>query len=149
MKRPRLVTGVTIIEFLLALLLAGIAIYVLLLTGSPEILNEPDAADAVHGLKIGAAVLSIPALVLLLGVYGLWKGKLWGWWLAFLVNIGIETTLVYGVLEDGWREAEREDIILAACFAIFPVLMLLPRVVKYYWRPSNPQLPPVAVAPRV
>lgn len=140
MKRPGLITTVTILQLLLALLLLGTAVYVLLLTRSPETLKQPDAADTIEGLKIGAAVIGIPALVLLLGAFGLWKRKLWGWWVTLLVDLGIEATLIYSLFEDGWREVEREDIVLAACFAIFPILMLLPKVTKSYWKRSNPQV---------
>ncbi len=82
MKRPDLILGVIIVvQSLMALVVIGTAAYVLWLTRSPEILSEPDAADAIHGLKIGAAVLGAPGLLLLLAAIGLWRSKRWGWWL--------------------------------------------------------------------
>src|SRR5882672_5619275 len=116
MKRPALVATVTIVQFLLALLLTGTAAYVLWLTRSREILNGPDAADAVRGLKIGAAVLGAPVLVLLLATVGLWKNKLWGWWLALATEVLMLATLAYSMLDD--NTVDWDEIILTLCFLI-------------------------------
>ena len=70
MKRPRLIIAVNIIHLLLALMLAGTSVYVLSLTRSPETLQEPDVADTIHGLFIGAAVLGVPALFLIAALWG-------------------------------------------------------------------------------
>jgi hypothetical protein len=138
MKRPALVATVTIVQFLLALLLAGTAAYILWLTRSPEILNGPDAADAVHGLKIGAAVLGAPALILLVATVGLWRSKLWGWWLALATDVVMLATFAYSTLDE--NTLETNEVAMTLSFAIFSVLLLLPKVRKFYWRGSNRQL---------
>jgi len=53
--------------------LAGLTIYLLMLTRSRETLSEPDASDTVHGLLVAAAVLGVPAVVMLIAAWGLWK----------------------------------------------------------------------------
>ncbi len=138
MKRPVLITTVTLTQLLLALILAGTGIYVWLQTRSPEILSQSDREDTIRGLTIGAISLVVPALILLVGVYGLWQHKLWGWWLAVVVGLAIDGILIYSVFEDGWAEAERDDIVMAVCFAVFPILMFLPRVVKFFWNRGTP-----------
>jgi hypothetical protein len=63
MKRHWLITTVTTIQFVLALVLAGLAVFVFLQTRSPQILSEPDAKDAIRGLEIGALALALPGLI--------------------------------------------------------------------------------------
>jgi len=132
-KRPVLVTTVTIAQSLLGLLLAVTAAYVLWLTRSPEILKGPDAADAVHGLKIGAAVLGAPAWILLVASVGLWRSKLWGWWLA--LDVVMLVAFVYSTLDE--NTIETDEVAMTLGFAIFSVLLLLPKVRKFYWKGSN------------
>jgi hypothetical protein len=140
MKRPWLIATITTIHVVYALALAGLAVFVLLQTRSPEILSEPDAKDAIYGLEMGSLALGVPALILFAAVYGLWKGKLWGWWLAFLIDVSVDGVLIYSVFEDGWRQAESDDVVLALCFASLPILLLLPKVFRFYWKMTNPQL---------
>lgn len=139
MKRPVAVNVAIVIQFALALLLGATAVYILLLTRSQDTLSDPDPDGTIQGLIIGAIVLAIPALFSFLGAYGMWKGKFWGWWLALLTALVVDATLIYNVFEDGWREAERKDIFLAVCFAGFAVVLLLPRVYKFYWSKPKPQ----------
>jgi hypothetical protein len=140
MKRPWLIAAVTTIHLVYALALAGLAVFVLLLTRSPETLSEPDAKDAIYGLEMGSLALGVPALILVAAVYGLWKGKLWGWWLAFLIDVSVDGVFIYSVFEDGWRQTESEDVVLALCFASLPILLLLPKVFRFYWKRTNSQL---------
>lgn len=138
MKRPALVIAVNVIHLLLALGLAGLSIYLLILTRAPETLKEPDAADTIHGLLIGAGVLGIPSVLLFFGAWGLWKNRLWGWWLAMLSDVGMLATLAYSVV--GENSVDWDDLALTLCFAVCPILLLLPRVRKYFWgdRESQP-----------
>jgi uncharacterized membrane protein (DUF2068 family) len=131
MKRSALVVTVLVSQFLLALLVLGTAAYVLWLTRSPDILNEPDAADAVRGLEIGAAVLGVPGLVLLVASVGLWLGRRWAWWLALATEAVMLATLLYSMLDE--NTVEWDEATLTLCFLIFPILLLLPRVRKVFW----------------
>jgi hypothetical protein len=140
MKRSWLIATVTTIHVGFALALAALAVFVLLQTRSTETLSEPDAKEAIYGLQMGSLALGVPALILFAAVYGLWKGKLWGWWLAFLIDVSVDGAFIYSVFEDGWRQAESEDVVLAICFASLPILLLLPRVFRFYWKRTNPQL---------
>ena len=71
MKRSGWVTGVTVIQFLLALTLAGLTIYLLVLARSAAILNEKDGAEAAHGLRIAAGIFTPLALIYFASVFGL------------------------------------------------------------------------------
>ncbi|MBZ5655169.1 MAG: hypothetical protein LAO56_07800 [Acidobacteriia bacterium] len=133
MKRSGWVTGVTVIQLLLALTLLGVTIYLLVLARSPEILNEKDGAEAVHGLRIAAAICAPLALIYFASVLGLWKNKLWGWWVGFLVNLAAAGTLAYSVIDDGWKNSDAEDIALPVVFIVLLVLLVIPAVRKHYW----------------
>ena len=134
MRRSGLVVGVTIIELLLALGLMGISIFLVVWIRSPEIRQSHDAADEIFGLKIAAGVLIIPGVIMLSAALGMWKDKLWGWWLALLVDVGISATLIYSIIDDGWRVMDKEDIALASISVVPIVLLLVPGVRKYYWQ---------------
>lgn len=131
MKHPLLITVVNVLETLLGLLLAGLTVYLLMLTRSPETLAEPDAADTVHGLLIGAAVLGVPAIITLIAAWGLWKGRVWGWVLSLATNVGVLAVLGYNAVGESSRDWD--DIALAVGFVVPIVLLLLPQVRKFYW----------------
>jgi hypothetical protein len=133
MKRSPWITAVTVIQLLLGLTLAGVSVYLLVLTKSPEILGEKDAADTVHGLHIAAAILSPLALAYFLSVLGLWKGKLWGWWIAFLLNLASAGSFVYSLIDDGWKGSDASDKALTAGSVAIVLLFIVPVVRKYYW----------------
>jgi uncharacterized membrane protein (DUF2068 family) len=141
MRRSSLIVGVTIVELLLALLLVGISIFLVVWMRSPEVQQSSNAADEIFGLKMAAGVLVIPGVSMLLAALGLWKDKLWGWWLALLVDLAIAVTLIYGVIDDGWRVADSEDISLAVISVVPIVLLLIPAVRKHYWQGSDSSLP--------
>jgi len=139
MKRPPLITVVIVLQFLLGLVLAGFTVYLLALTRSPGTLAEPDAADSIHGLLIGAAVLGVPAVITLISVFGLWKRQFWGWVLAFATNVGVLAVMVYSMVSEGERDSD--EIAITAGIAVVLVVLLLPKVREFYWKATeNPGL---------
>ena len=104
-----------------------------LLTRTAEVRNGPDAADDISGLRIAVGVLMIPVLLAFLSWFGLWKDKLWGWWLALLDNLAITGVLAYSALDDGWKNIDGEAAALAAMFAVLVLFLLLPPVKRFYW----------------
>ena len=132
MKRPYLVIAVNIIHLLLTLLLAGITVYVLLLTRSPDTLKESDATDTIHGLLIGAAVIGVPALFLIAAVWGLWRNKRWSWWLALVTDVVLAATLVYSMM--GQNSSDLTEPVWALGFVTAAVVLLLPKVRRFYWK---------------
>jgi uncharacterized membrane protein (DUF2068 family) len=138
MKRSPLVTLVIVLSALLGVFLAGTTVYLVVLTRSREILAEPDAADTIHGLLIGAGVLAAPAAITLIAVFGLWKGRFWGWLLSLVTDVGMLGVLVYSIIDD--NEVDGELIALTAGFLVPVVLLLLPAVRKFF-RKATPGLP--------
>jgi hypothetical protein len=132
MKRSPLITIVIVFQSLLGLLLAGLTVYLLALTRSGEILADPDAADTIQGLKIGAGVLGLPALITLVAVWGLWKRRFWGWLLSLATDIGMVAVLAYSIIGD--HDFDADTIALTAGFVLPVVLLLLPTVRKFYWQ---------------
>ena len=65
-------------------MLLAVPVYLLVLTRAPETRSGPDAQASIAGLKIAAAVVGGPALIALAAWIGLWKEKLWRWWLTVL-----------------------------------------------------------------
>jgi uncharacterized membrane protein (DUF2068 family) len=134
MKRSPLISIVNALQLLLGSVLAGLSIYLVILSRSPETLADPDPAGTVHGLLIGAVVLGIPALITLIGVLGLWKRRFWGWVLSLATDVGTLAVLVYSMIDD--RDWEGDEIALAAGCVVAVVLLLLPAVRKFYWNPA-------------
>lgn len=129
--------GVIMVHLLVTFALIGIICYLLWLTRSPEILNDKDAADAIHGLKIGALVLVIPVVFWAPGIYGMWKHRFWGWWLTLITGLGMASVFVYSMIADGWNALDAEDAAVTAAFVILPLLLLLPQVRTYYRKPQH------------
>jgi peptidoglycan/LPS O-acetylase OafA/YrhL len=117
MKRSGWVMGITGVQLLLALSLVGITIYLFTLVRLPD----------------AAVFLSPIAMLYLAAVYGLWKEKLWGWWLGFLLNVGVAGALLYNVIDEGWRNSDAEDIVLPFVFVALLVLFAIPAVRGHYW----------------
>ena len=142
MKRPHLVIAVNTIHLLLALFLAGTSVYVLLLTRSPETLKEPDAADTIRGLVIGAAALGVPALCLVAALWGLWRNQRWGWWLALVTDVAIVVILVYSIT--GENSSDLTEAVWTLCFMVCAILLLVPKVRGFYWarKPGGKQVNP-------
>ena len=137
MKRPVLITVVNVLETMLGLLLSGLTAYLLALTRSRETLADPDAADTVHGLLIGAGVLGVPALVTLIAAWGLWKGRFWGWVLSLATDVGMIAVLVYSIISD--NDFDGDMIALTAGCLVPAGLLLLPQVRKFYWGAGSPE----------
>lgn len=146
MKRPPLIAVVIVLQFLLGVLLTGLTVYLLALTRSQETLAEPDAAEAIHGLLIGAAVLGIPALITLVAAWGLWKRRFWGWVLSLATDVGVLAVLVYNVVGESDRDGD--EVALAAGFVVPAVLLLLPAVRKPFWNAKNPHASVPASEPK-
>jgi len=125
------ITGVIVIQTLWALALVSLVIYLLMLARSAKIVNAPDAKDAAHGIRMGAAVIAIPALFAIGSTFGLSKERLWGWWVALLSNILMLGTLIYSMLDENTIDWDMFGVTVIS--AILPVLLLLPAVRKFYW----------------
>jgi len=127
MKRPVIIA--TVLHLLLALLLVGMAVYVLLQIRNPEIAKEP---EAVHGVMIGAGVVGGPAIPLLIGAWGLWTRKRWGWWTSLLTDVLLVATLAYSMVDD--NSIDMEQVVPTVCIAALVVILLLPWVRRHYAR---------------
>jgi uncharacterized membrane protein (DUF2068 family) len=141
MKRSPWVVGSAVLQLLLALLLGGICVFLLLLTRSAEIKQAQDATETISGLRIAAGLLGAPALLVLSGAYGLWRGKLWGWWFALLTDVGVTGLCLYSMIDDGWNNIDWD----VAGFTIVPllatILLLIPAVRNFYWQAVDSTLP--------
>ena len=135
MKRPALVMIVNVVQTLLGLLLAGTAVYLVILSRSAATLAEPDAAETAHGLLIGALVSAIPAVITLIAAAGLWKAKFWGWALSLATDVGVLAVLIYDMIGDS--NLDTDDIAPVAAFLVSAVLLLLPAVRKWFWIPAR------------
>ena len=135
MRPSPLITIVNVLQSFLGLVLAGLTFYLLALTRSRETLAEPDAADTVHGLLIGAVVLGVPALITLVAAWSLWKQRFWGWALSLATDVGMLAVLVYNIVGESDRDGG--EMALGGGFVVSTVLLLLPTVRKFYWNAAG------------
>ena len=126
MTRSGWITGAIVVQALWAATLTGLVVllFVMTRTGSPE-----DSA----GLKMGAAILVVPALLAISSWYGLWKQTLWGWWLALLTDFALLAVFVYSMADDGLANMDWSMAGITLASAIVPVFLLIPVVRKFYW----------------
>lgn len=132
MKRPALVTVIASLQSLLALILAAGTVYLVWLAHSPQILAEPDGADAAHGIMIGAVAAGGTTVIVLISCWGLWKNKRWGWWLAMMVHVIIVAVMGYGTVDDS--PIDMDSFVITLCFLAFLIFLLIPKVRKFYLR---------------
>ena len=136
MKRPVWVTTIIVVQSLLALGLFGLGIYLFWLARSPETLSEKDGAEAAHGLVIAAGIFAPIAFLYLVSVLGLWRARRWGWWLGFLVNLGVTVALLYSLIDDGWANSDATDIALPLVTIALLIFYWI-RGVRSYRQPSG------------
>ena len=140
MKRTGWAVCATVLHVLGGALLLGTSSFLWLLTLSSEIRHGANAADAVRGLRIAAGVLSLPGILVIIGAFGLWKAKLWGWWTAFIVDFVWSSVLLYSIIDDGWANIDNEVLALFAVSVFSVLFLVLPSVRKSFWHLSAPGL---------
>jgi len=136
-RRSGWVSGVTVLQFLVALLLLALPAYLIILTVTSDVRNAPNAKEDVSGLRVAAAVFIGPALLAFVAWYGLLKNRLWGWWVAMLDHLATTGLMTYSSLDDGWRSIDWESVGIAAMFATMVVFLLLPPVKRFYWESGS------------
>jgi len=146
-KRSGWISGVVVLQLLYTLMLLSLPLYLLVLTRASQTRNASGAAGEISGLKIAAAVLGGPALVALVAWIGLWKGKLWGWWLAVLTDLGLVGMFVYSLVDDGWHNIDWSVVVLSVMALVPAVYLLLPQVRRFYWETHIPVAPANCIGP--
>jgi len=147
-NRSTLVTCVVLYQLVVALGLLAISVLLVWLTRTQETLKGPDATEAVAGMKVASVVVTIPAVILLIAVFGMWKCRLWGWWLALLTGVAMVRTILFGTIDEGWSYIERDDIVGVAICLVSPILLLLPKVRNFYRAGSGAALSPEPSEPK-
>ena len=132
MNRSVWITGVVVAQAVWAFVLIVLAVILV-------ILARMATSDVASGLKIGAVTLAIPALLASVSWYGLWKGMVWGWWVAFFTDVALLAVLIYSMVDDGIRNIDRGMVAMTMSSAIVPVFLLTPVVRKFFWRSTNSQ----------
>lgn len=130
-KRSGWVTGVVVAHFLCGALFLAACILLLILIRQMKL--EENSATAIQGLKQGAGILAPLAMVVFVGAWGLWKGRLWGWWVASLTDAGLLGIFVYSMIDDGLSNLDWDMAALTAAAFVLVVLVLVPPVRRFYW----------------
>jgi len=134
MNRSRWINVVTAMQLLYAMTLASLSLYLLVLSSWWAPQSSPKSGDEVgSGLLTGSAVLAGPALVILVGWFGLLRKRPWGWCLALSGDVAVLCMFVYSMIDDGWR-IDWDMATFSVLSAILPTLLLLPAIRKFYWQ---------------
>jgi hypothetical protein len=130
MKRSGWITGTIVVQALWAVALVALTVFLLVLARR----TDPEVSS---GLKIGAMVLTVPALLATVSWYGLWKETLWGWWLALLTDIALMAMFIYSMVDDGLENIDWAMAGVTVTSATVPVFLLIPAVRRFYWHVTN------------
>ena len=144
MKRPVMLKALVVLQLLCASAGIALAAYLVTLTRSPEILNEKDAADTVHGLWIAVGVIGIPSLLEAVFAVPLLRRSGWGWAAGFGLNLTLAVVLLYSALSE--RNIDVDDVVSAAIPTVLCLLYLVPAVRRWFWWP--PHTPEAVVTAR-
>ena len=140
-QRPGWVTGMIVAQFLCAVLFAGTCVFLFGLIYQQEISEAADRAAVIHGLKLSVGIVAAIALVVFIGAWGLLKSRLWGWWLALLIDIGLFGIFLYSMVDDGPANIDW-DVFAFTVIALALVLwLILPPVRRFYWKESDLHAP--------
>lgn len=112
-------------QFLIFLFLFGSGLYLLWLSRSPQILSEPDAVQAAHGLKFSAAICLGACVPWFVSFFGLLRRQVWAWWLGIAINFFVLAATAYDVLDGG--APALEDLLAPAVFLLIIIVQLLTR----------------------
>jgi uncharacterized membrane protein (DUF2068 family) len=135
-KRSGWISGGIVVQLLYTLMLLALPLYLLALSGTSAVRNGVGAAEEVSGLRIAAAVVGSPAVLALIAWVGLWREKLWGWWLAIFTDLGLVGLFVYSLIDDGWKNIDGEVATLTVIAMVPVIWLLLPKVRRFYWGSS-------------
>jgi hypothetical protein len=116
-KRYGLVAAVALAHMLAAAVLIARMAAVALTSRSPEV-----AADAERTIWIQTAVLMIPALLLLIGVAGLWLRRRWGWGAAAAGDASL-LALVAGDWLLGGQHVQHGPVLALLAALLAPLLV--------------------------
>ena len=133
MRLPGWITGVVVAHVLCGVLLLGTCIVLLILIRQPDVKQRQDAAEAIWGLKVAAGIIAPLAAVVFVTAWGLWKKKLWGWWLALLTDAGLLGIFVYSMIDDGLDNIDWSLVAFTAAALVLVMLVLAPPVRRFYW----------------
>jgi hypothetical protein len=148
-KRSGWITVVVVLQFVYVLLLLVLPIYLMFLAGKFGVRNGFRPTEETKGLTIAAAIVGFPGFFALVGWLGLWRKKLWGWWLSVATDLGLVAMFVYSLIDDGWKDIDWDVVVLTGITLVPVIGLLLPRVKRFYWGSGGSSAaPPVVVVPR-
>ena len=136
MRRPWLITTVSVMQTLGAIALSGVVIYLLVLAYQARQKPGVDAQEEAYGLLIGACVLGIIALPGIVSAWGMWRSKAWSWWLSLVFDLlGLATFLRDPVARGAWPDID--ELAFIVVFVVALVLLLLAPVRRFFLRKTN------------
>jgi hypothetical protein len=117
MKRYALIAAVALPHMLVAGALLTRMVVVAIASRSPEV-----GADAARTIWIQTAVLTVPTLLLLIGVTGLWLGRQWGWRAAAAADL-ILLSLIASDWLLGSQRVDHAPALLVLVALLVPLLV--------------------------
>jgi uncharacterized membrane protein (DUF2068 family) len=130
MPRPRLITALSLIQAVLALVFVGGVVNLAFV--AQEEAHDP---DAVREIMIGMAACGVYAFASVVAALGLWLQLRWGRWIA-LASLGTAVfAFAFGLYDDGQWEWTVLPFLLA--FIGLLILYSLPRVGSALYRDSK------------
>lgn len=142
-KRSGWITGVVVLQFVYVLLLLALPIYLMFLAGKFGVRNGFRPTEET---TIAAAIVGFPGFFALVAWLGLWRKKLWGWWLSIVTDLGLVTMFVYSLIDDGWKDIDWDVVVLTGITLVPVIGLLLPRVRRFYWGRDGSSAAPVIEA---
>ncbi len=119
--RSRAITAMAVVQTAYTALIAVLAGYCVVLARAAAKSPKPDAGAAAHGLVVGAIFLGLVAVVYGIGAFGVWRVRLWGWWVSLLGYV----SAVVLILSDIFLDHDRDpDNWIAIAILLGPTLFL-------------------------
>lgn len=137
--RPTIATVVAGFQTGMAIILCAAVVYLWVVSLSSRVTHSTNAVQVALEMRIAGTVVLLPATLAVLASWGLWKNRAWGWWIALVLSVLILTPMILDVIEE--RAVELDDLAATVPFLIFAVLLLVPKVRRFYWSRGRRQDP--------
>ena len=96
----------------------------LYLTTTPDVTQDKEAAEAIHGMRVGALSCAMLAVPTLLGGFKLFQRSRWGYWLV-VANLGVCVAGLAAGSIASFRE-EQESLWVLLVFLVVFIFAVLP-----------------------
>lgn len=135
-SRSGWVTGIVAAHALYGASFLGMCIFLVFLTRQH---GGSHSSSLDQAFNLAEGIFALLALVISVGVWGLAKNRLWGWWLALLTDTGLLVISIYMMIDYGLSKFDRGRFGSTVVAFVLVGWLFVPTVRRFYWAEAAPE----------